>query len=175
MKKILLSLMVLASMLTSNVFANGFYGDPESPIYMYWEYQKEPQALNMIFPNADQVIYNGFVQINIYQGTSLQDKHVVATGQESQVTENTFTCIFDQPLPEGDYFIQARTDVFTVIGVENTPAEYLKLDFHVDGGGTQLSGVSAVTADGQVFDLMGRPSNNANGIRIMNGKKMIIR
>lgn len=131
MKKLVLSIMAVASLFAGKAYAQHSFGDPNSATYMEWTYDGNPQQVYMDFPNADYAVYNGLITIDIWQGTSLEDKHKVGTGQEKRIDNNTFTCIMDQELAPGAYFIQARTDVFTINESQYLPNEYFKIDFIV--------------------------------------------
>lgn len=152
MKKLFVSLLAIASVVAANAQATDFVldenydmavaalasenDDPTAVSYFTWVYQDDPQALNVNFPNAGYVDYLGLEEVRIrnIEGT------VVGTGKVSRVAEakNHFTCVFDQELAPGDYYIGARENVFRCYASaedkENgvyTPDTYFPITFTV--------------------------------------------
>lgn len=112
------------------------YGEDESAItYFTWEYNDDPQSLKLGFPNAASADYNGNEAIAIRKAGH---EEVRTYGDFARLSENMFNCVFREFLAPGKYYINARVDVFTCYGENDTegtlvPDEKFVINFAIPG------------------------------------------
>lgn len=101
---------LLAASASNAIAANNNGEAPDALTYFTWEYNEELQSVDLSFPNAGYVTYNGLEDVAIRKDGVIVTKGKVDYKGESL---NEFTCVFNDPLEAGTYTINARTAVFT--------------------------------------------------------------
>lgn len=149
----LLAAGLLAANASNAIAANDNGQATDALTYFTWTYSEEPQSVDLCFPNAAYVTYNGLEDVAIRQNGEIMTKGKVDYKGESL---NEFTCVFNDALDPGTYTINARIDVFTCyasaddqVGV-NTPTETFVIEFVIpEKEGTEDNPIQIDPEDGE--------------------------
>lgn len=106
----LLAAGLLAATASTAVAANDNGEAPDALTYFTWTVSENPQSVDLCFPNAAYVTYNGLEDVAIRKDGEIVTKGKVDYKGEAR---NEFCCVFIDEIPAGTYTINARTAVFT--------------------------------------------------------------